>query len=720
MSVNVDEDSIDTTLNVLANDEVFPGSSGALTIVGVGATNHGGSVAIATDGKSLIYSPAPNYFGEETFTYTVGDNTGTDTATVTVQVMPANDDPTAVDDTYVVMEDATNFSLNVLANDLITPDAGETLVISSFTSPSSGGSLTITAERDRLLYTPAANFFGMETFTYTISDRNGGTDQGSVSVTVTEANDPPEATNDLFTVTEDSTSNSLNVLANDTTAGDPGESLSIVEVGATEHGGTVTIAGDKLSLIYTPVANFFGTERFTYKITDGNGGFAEATAMVNVQGTNDPPTAANDALSVVKGSSGNPLDVLANDSSAPDAVEVLKVTAVGTTSSGGTVTIKSDGSAILYTPPAAFMGTDTFTYTMADPAGATAQATVTVEVLQYIPSKLSGYVYLDVDNDGVKDPNETPLGGVVVTLRGTDMFDAPVELQQTTDALGFYQFVNLVPGSYHVIETQPQFLADGIDRAAGQFFPAGTDDLPIELEQDSDITGYNFGERGRTASQITVFDFFASTPRDSVLISANSNGGGQWYAVEGGWSHAQSLNVTLQQDMKSAQLNVTTTDAQQYSTTLDFGLARHVQLLAAAGQDHLLRVVGSPTVLFPGADCACATGTGEGESTPRVVAATGAEGEAAGAIAAYAASTPLNPTPLLVSGGLDALPSQPREPTLPAVGGRRRRRIDGADGAHSRRWLPGHRSADGRTAAGGDGRRRHPGALFRDVGPGRR
>ncbi len=220
-----------------------------------------------------------------------------------------------------------DFVLDVLANDLITPDTGETLKITGFAGLSAGGSLTINAAQDRLLYTPAANFFGTETFTYTISDGNGGTDQATVTITVMEANDPPVATNDVFAAVEDSfdVDNVIFVLANDSTAGDPDETLLIVDVSTPDQGGTVTIATDKRSLLYAPATNFFGTERFTYQITDGNGGLAEATVTVTVQATNDPPTAVNDSASVVKGSSGNMLDVLANDSSAPDPTEELKV-----------------------------------------------------------------------------------------------------------------------------------------------------------------------------------------------------------------------------------------------------------------------------------------------------------------------------------------------------------------------------------------------------------
>jgi hypothetical protein len=623
----LDEDSPSTSLNPLANVEVFEGSTGSLIITAVGAPNHGGSVTIATDGKTVNYVPASNFFGDETFSYTVSDGTGDDTAMVTVRVAPMNDDPTAVNDVFTVTEDAVSIALTVLANDLMTPDSGETLQVLSFSGLSAGGTLTIPVAKDRLLYTPADNFFGTETFTYTISDGNGGTSSATVAVTVTEANDPPLAQDDLFQVTEDSTNNTLNVLANDSTQGDAGETLTIVSTTTPDQGGAVTVAQGGLSLVYAPKANFFGTERLQYTISDGNGGTAQASIVVTVQASNDPPTANNDSFTVVKNTTGNLLDVLANDNSQPDAFEVLTISAVGTCSAGGAVSIVSSGTKIQYAPLAGFTGTETFTYTIQDPSGATAVATATVTVSNYIPSKLSGYAYIDTNNNGVKETGETPLGGIVITLSGQDENGGAVNVQKTTDALGFYQFTNLAPGPYVLSQTQPMFLLDGIDSGGTLGTSTGPDQLTVNLQQNVDGQNLNFGERGRISQHITVFDFLASTPRETVLATATADGVGQWYAVEGGWSHAKTLQFQLQTNQMSAKLDVTTADSQQYSTMLNFLAPQQVQHLGSNSVAQILRVVGAPAVLFPGADCACA---GEGEADARVVRASNdAEGESA-------------------------------------------------------------------------------------------
>ncbi|MHB0957288.1 MAG: Ig-like domain-containing protein [Pirellulaceae bacterium] len=627
----VNEDSGSTSFDPRANDQLLSGSTGALLIAAVGATSHGGTVSIASDGKSVSYTPAANFFGDETFSYTISDGTGEDSATVTVRVAAGNDDPTAVPDSFTVSEDAVAVALDVLANDLITPDVGETLQISSFSGLSAGGTLSINAAKNRLLYTPADNFFGTETFTYVISDGNGGTSTATGTVTVVEANDPPLAQDDLFQVPEDSTNNVFNVLSNDSTQGDVGETLTITGVTTPEHGGTVTIATGGSSLVYAPAANYFGIERFQYTISDGNGGTAQASVVVTVQGVNDPPTGTADALSVVKDTTANVLDVLANDSSLPDATEVLTISAVGTPTAGGTVSISANGTRVQYTPLAGFTGTDTFTYTVQDPGGATAVATATVTVLNYIPSKLSGYAYIDVNNNGLKESTETPLGGVVMTLKGTDLTGATVNQQKTTDALGFYQFIDLAPGQYVMTQVQPKFLIDGIDSGGTLGISSGADALTINLPQDTDGQNLNFGERGRASQHITMFDFLASTPREAVLATTTSDGAAQWYAVEGGWAHAKSMQFQLQTNQSSAKLDVTTTEAQQYSTMLNFQTPQHIQRLGGAGVAQMLRIVAAPAILFPGADCGC--GEGEATSIP-VQGGSDAEGESGSEVVA--------------------------------------------------------------------------------------
>jgi hypothetical protein len=660
MSVN--EDSTGITLDVLDNDEIRAGSPGVLTITEVGingdggVSSQGGTVEIVSGGTEVLYVPAADFSGTDTFEYTVSDGTGSKSAVVTLTVGAINDPPTALDDEFTVGEDASEFGLNVLNNDTTDPDTGETLTITAVDQGSEGGVVTIASDGSRLLYTPPENFFGSETFYYTISDGNGGTDQAEVFVTVTEVNDPPVATADTIVLDEDSTDNVIDVLANDDTAGDVNETLSIINIGVPDQGGTASIAGDGLSITYTPAADFFGIEKFSYTISDGNGGTAETIVTVSVEGSNDPPTAVDDDAQVTKNTTANRIDVLDNDSSAPDGDEVLVVAAVGSSAQGGQVSVSADGTAIEYTPPADFTGTDTVTYTIEDPDGATDTATVTVEVLDYIPSDLSGYVFFDVNNDGVKDAVEVPIGGVTISLQGTDILGATVQLSTETNAHGYYVFEDLVPGSYTIIEQQPNGVLDGVDSVGSEGGTAGDDQLAIELDQDVVATEYNFGERGREAQHITLYDFLASTPRESVISSTGSEDNANWYAIQGGWTHAQSLDIQDTDDASVVELQVTDGDAQQFSTMLYLDNASYVQHVQYSASARMMRIVAAPQLLFPDADCACGDDA-EGEPATFVASSDDAEGEPATALgfdplAVVSASTALSSNPIAANAGL--------------------------------------------------------------------
>src|SRR5581483_5253505 len=130
----------------------------------------------------------------------------------------------------------------------------------------------------------------------------------------------------------------------------------------------------------TPANGFSGTETFTYTIADGHGGSASATVIVTVNpvAVNHDPVATNDAATVNQDSGETFINVLGNDSDA-DA-DALTVRALGTPNHGGTVAIRNNGGGVGYTPANGFSGSETFTYTVSDGHGGTANATVTATV----------------------------------------------------------------------------------------------------------------------------------------------------------------------------------------------------------------------------------------------------------------------------------------------------------------------------------------------------
>ncbi len=171
------EEDTPVTIDVLANDTDLDGD----TLTVTGASSPDGSVTINADG-TITFTPAENFNGETTISYTVEDgNGGTDTATVTVTVTPVNDDPVANDDTSST-DYNTAVVVDVLAND--TDVDGDTLTVTGATSPD--GDVTINAD-GTITFTPTTGFSGDATIEYTVDDGNGGTDTATVTITVGEA-----------------------------------------------------------------------------------------------------------------------------------------------------------------------------------------------------------------------------------------------------------------------------------------------------------------------------------------------------------------------------------------------------------------------------------------------------------------------------------------------------------------------------------------------------
>src|SRR5262245_30126631 len=193
-----------------------------------------------------------------------------DSNTLTATIPSVNQAPQAVNDTAPATT-KTPVTIAVLAND--TDPDGNPLTITSVTQAAHG---TVTISGTNVIYTPASGFVGTDSFTYAITDGQGGSAIGTVTVNVMAGNQPPVTSSDTISIPA-GTSSTIAVLANDT---DPyGYSLSISAVTQGAHG---TVTFQSTSVTYAPAAGFVGTDSFTYTVTDGYGHNATATVTVTV------------------------------------------------------------------------------------------------------------------------------------------------------------------------------------------------------------------------------------------------------------------------------------------------------------------------------------------------------------------------------------------------------------------------------------------------------
>ncbi len=111
------------------------------------------------------------------------------------------------------------------------------------------------------------------------------------------------------------------------------------------------------------------------------------------------------------------------------------------------------------------------------------------------PASISGYVYVDANLDGARNPGEGGIANVQLALGGTTYLGTSVNLTATTAASGFYQFQNLLPGTYEVRETQPSNFLDGQDAVGSQGGSSANDRLyDLRLSPGSNGVDNNFGE----------------------------------------------------------------------------------------------------------------------------------------------------------------------------------------------------------------------------------
>lgn len=386
------------TINPLANDSDPDGD--ALIIQSVTSVN----AAISTDQRSITYTPASGFTGQDVFQYTVSDGRGgTASASITVTVGAANRNPVAVNDSALTNTN-TAAVVNVLANDS-DPD-GDPISVSAATQPSHG---TTTFTGSAVTYQPSPGYGGPDSFGYSISDGRGGVANATVNVSV---NRPPIVGNDSTIVTENMGNYPIGVLANDS---DPdGDPITISSVTQPSHG-SVYVFGNH-TIYYTPATNYVGPDSFTYTVSDGRGGFTTGVVSVSVQVNNVPPTANPDVAST---SVNTPvtINVLANDTDYDG--NPLSVTGVGTPGEG---TASFTSSSVIYTPRSGFAGHDTFTYTIQDIHGASSSSTVSVSVvaptptLQAVNDTLTAYNYLIYELGWYVHGCISPMGNDVLPL----------------------------------------------------------------------------------------------------------------------------------------------------------------------------------------------------------------------------------------------------------------------------------------------------------------
>lgn len=332
---------------------------------------------VLTDGRvALKFIPAASFQDDTAvFSYIAADTDDGKSAPADVAVTvgaagAANSPPVAVDDA-VRARPGQSATIPVLAND-VDPD-NDTLAIESaeLVDPRQG---QLVIDGQNLLFVARPTAGRTVLIDYTVTDGEGETDDGEVFVRVlpgTAENEPP------VTFPDQVTTSSTTIFDPTRNDHDPdNDRLTLVEVGQPIGGGTAQVLSDN-RVAFAPASGKTGTFRFSYTITDGHGheAIGQIAVVVSASRLPDAPHATDD---VAETTSDNPVtvDVLANDSDPSGDQLVLD----GRPSCQyGTCRVNGDET-ITYAPPAGEVGTFRFTYRVRNSVGATATATVIVQV----------------------------------------------------------------------------------------------------------------------------------------------------------------------------------------------------------------------------------------------------------------------------------------------------------------------------------------------------
>ena len=359
------ENSINNLVTILTNDTDPDGDPLKVSAISQPVN---GFVVLNPNG-TISYTPNPGFFGTDVLTYTVCDVTTINPqplcgqANVYLHVLPINNPP-------VANKDVSNTSLNtpvrisVLTNDN-DPD-NNPLVTSAINTSPTHGSVVINSD-GTITYTPASNFSGIDSFQYQVCDVTivnphplCATAWNYVNINGNGINCTiaPIANTDMA-VTSINSPITINVLSNDNP-----NTASINSAGNGAHGIT-SINGSVI--IYTPINNFVGTDKFIYSIQTSNNCFDTALVFVtiNASSLNHPPIANNDNVLTGK---NTPVivNVQLNDKD-PDGNKLTTSIPSGIVpSTHGTIVVNSNGT-ITYTPTNPnFSGRDSFQYVICD------------------------------------------------------------------------------------------------------------------------------------------------------------------------------------------------------------------------------------------------------------------------------------------------------------------------------------------------------------------
>ncbi len=374
----------------LTGDDANPGVTQQLTfaLVGGQGPTHGTLSGLDPAAGTVTYTPEPGYVGTDSFAFTVTDdgtagipaNLTSAPATVSIRVVSVNHPPTANAQNVTIDEDTP--APMTLTGDDGDPAFQQTVTFLIVQQPAHGTLIGFSAQTGAVVYTPAANYNGPDSFTFrTIDDDMAGepaflsSTPAEVSITVNAVNDRPVASAQSPSVLQ----NGSVAIALAGSDGDPELEQPVVFAlaGGPSHGTLSPLNGTTGAVTYTPLADYSGPDSFTFVVTevDTNWASTAATVSLTVLAVNEQPVANPQTVSAAE---DTPLQLaLSGDDRDPEVTQVLRFAVAVGPQHGTLVGLDAATGAVRYVPAADYNGSDSFTFTVTDDATAGTPANLT-------------------------------------------------------------------------------------------------------------------------------------------------------------------------------------------------------------------------------------------------------------------------------------------------------------------------------------------------------
>ena len=500
----------------------------------VSNTSHG-ILSLRSDGV-FTYTPGRNWYGTDSFVFTVSDGKGgiSSDAIATIDIASVDDSPTITDDIYSVIQDTqlvVNNTDGVLANDSSIEFTSLTASVNTY----SGGGVLNLDTNGSFTYNPVVDFVGIDTFTYSLLDNNANPiGIGTVTIIVNptgDTNTAPTANSEYYNVREEYTLDVIpqGVLTNDI---DPNGDTLTAYLTSLPSMGVVTFNPDG-SFIYVQNSNFVGTDSFTYKAGDGNGGFSQpATVTINIVAVNAPPIARDDIFATDANASVT-LSVLGNDND-PEGL-ALTVSSYSTPLHGA-LTPSGTPGAFSYTPDAGWSGVDSFTYRANDGSldSNLATATIVVRAMDMNQPPIANGDNYPVNNDQTltmtwselmsndSDPNGDTLQAMLAT------HPAQGSLAPTLDGITYTPRANYHgPDSftYMISDSRGGFNTATVSIAVNDPPVANDNSYTIDISQTLDVgaPGVLANDTDGDNDTLQVFPVTSSTLNGNYVIYADGS-----------------------------------------------------------------------------------------------------------------------------------------------------------------------------------------------------